>query len=346
MSDTPPPIDPPLIDQTTAATSSGPKPSRPGRLRRIRDRMARFERWDRRVSAIVVVLAVLFLLYLVIAGWWVDVIDDDAAFVPPSPVEGGRLSVDMAEALILREVDTHRWTANDPFFLPGALLDNMPHYQQGIVYAVARFTAELGDRIGRARGASAIDPDLDRAAGLLRQPGNVWLFDLSVSWAPSTPSDDQYRAAAAYLRTYNTHIASGQATFEVRVDNLRETLDRIAADLGSQSAALADRIENRAWPVDAVADDVFYTTKGRLYGYLMILTALGEDFGPVIDQANARTVWDDMLASLRDAVALAPWIVSNGAPDSTLRPNHLAAQGFYLLRARTQLREISSILQD
>jgi hypothetical protein len=341
MSDTPPPIDPPLIDQPAA-----PKPARPGRLGRIRERLVRFERWDRRISAIVVGLAAVFLLYLVIAGWWVDTIDDDPAFVPPAPVEGGRHSVDMAEALILREVDTHRWTANDPFFLPGALLDNMPNYQQGIVYAVARFTAELGDRIGRARGASAIDPDLDRATGLLRQPGDVWLFDLTVSWAPTTPSDDQYRAAAAYLRTYNTRLASGQAAFEVRVDNLRETLDRIAADLGSQSAALDDRIENRAWPIDAVADDVFYTTKGRLYGYLMILTALGEDFGPVIDQANARTVWDEMLASLREAVALAPWIVSNGAPDSTFRPNHLAAQGFYLLRARTQIRELSSILQD
>jgi hypothetical protein len=341
MSDTPPPTEPPLIDQATPA-----KPARPGRFGRIRDRLVRFERWDRRISAILVAVAAAFLVYLVIAGWWVGVIDDDPAFTPPSPVAGGRLSVDMAEALIEREVDTHRWTANDPFFLPGALLDNMPHYQQGIVYAVARFTQELGDRIGRARGASAIDPDLDRAAGLLRNPGNVWLFDLSVSWAPTTPSDDQYRAAAAAIRAYNTRIAGGQAAFEVRVDNLRETLDRIAADLGSQSAALADRIDNRAWPVDSVADDVFYTTKGRLYGYLMILGALGEDFAPVIDQANARTVWTDMLTSLRDAVALAPWIVSNGAPDSTLRPNHLAAQGFYLLRARTQIREISSILQD
>jgi hypothetical protein len=28
-----------------------------------------------------------------------------------------------------------------------------------------------------------------------------------------------------------------------------------------------------------------------------------------------------------------------------LQPNHLAAQGFYLLRARTQLEEITDILQ-
>ena len=37
-------------------------------------------------------------------------------------------------------------------------------------------------------------------------------------------------------------------------------------------------------------------------------------------------------------------VIVNGKPDGQLQPNHLAVQGFYLLRARTQLREISNIL--
>ena len=41
------------------------------------------------------------------------------------------------------------WTANDPFFLPGAVLDNMPNYQQGIIYALSRFGNAL-DRAARA----------------------------------------------------------------------------------------------------------------------------------------------------------------------------------------------------
>jgi hypothetical protein len=49
--------------------------------------------------------------------------------------------------------------------------------------------------------------------------------------------------------------------------------------------------------------------------------------------------------SFRIASQLDPWIVWNGYLDGLLIPNHLAAQGFYLLRARTQLREISTILQ-
>jgi hypothetical protein len=51
-----------------------------------------------------------------------------------------------------------------------------------------------------------------------------------------------------------------------------------------------------------------------------------------------------MLESLRVAAGMDPLIVSNGAPDGLLFPNHLAAQGFYLLRARTQMRELSNVL--
>ena len=34
----------------------------------------------------------------------------------------------------------------------------------------------------------------------------------------------------------------------------------------------------------------------------------------------------------------------NGRPDGMCVPNHLAVEGFYLMRARTQLREITNIL--
>ena len=39
-----------------------------------------------------------------------------------------------------------------------------------------------------------------------------------------------------------------------------------------------------------------------------------------------------------------PTVIVNGDPEGQLLPSHLAAQGFYLLRARTQLKEIANIL--
>ena len=55
--------------------------------------------------------------------------------------------------------------------------------------------------------------------------------------------------------------------------------------------------------------------------------------------------WLLMLASLKQAASMDPLVVVNGKPDGFIGPSHLAALGFYLLRARTQLREIINILQ-
>ena len=51
-----------------------------------------------------------------------------------------------------------------------------------------------------------------------------------------------------------------------------------------------------------------------------------------------------MLASFDSIVDLSPVVVINGDTDGQVMPNHLVAQGFFLLRARTQLREITNIL--
>src|SRR5690606_20692880 len=129
------------------------------------------------------VLALALLLYYPIGMLIVHEIDDDPAFRVPdaAAVEGGSHAVAIAAALIHREVDEHRWTANDPFFLPGAALDNMPNYQQGIISAIGRFAFELVDQIGRTRGSSQTDRDLQEASGQLQYPGNIWVFDLSTS---------------------------------------------------------------------------------------------------------------------------------------------------------------------
>lgn len=302
----------------------------------------------RRVLSIVFgTLAVAAFFWFVIGSYWVQTIDDDLAFTPPAPVEGGSSAVNMAVALIEREVETHGWTANDPFFMPGALLDNMPNYQKGIIYAMSRFAVEMSDQIGRARGSSQVDPDLDRAAGLLRYPGDRWIIDFAASWAPVSSAETQYRSAANALRNYNQRLADGDAVFERRADNLMNTLDRIAGDLGSSSALIREHLATQGgWIIDLTADDIFYQNKGRLYGYYMLLDSLGRDFPDVIADAGLVTVWSEMLNSLREGAALAPIAVISGAPDSQLLPSHLAAQGFYLLRARTQLREVTSVLRN
>ena len=300
----------------------------------------------RRSRTIALAIAVLLVVYYLGGMLWLHEIDDDPEFgLESSAPEGASQSVAVAADLIDREINTHRWTANDPFFMPASLLDNMPNFQMGIVQALSRFAVELADQVARTRGSSQIDRDLDTASGLLKYPGTVWIFDFRTSFAPTASSESQYRRAMAALRDYNRRLAEGQALFDTRADNLQATLERMAADIGSSSAALDQQLGETSllWP-DLAADDVFYATKGRLYAYYLLLRALEVDFANVIAERGLQGLWGQMLASFRAASQLQPWVVVNGAPDSQLAPSHLAAQGFFLLRGRTQLREITNIL--
>ncbi|MCK5042223.1 MAG: DUF2333 family protein, partial [Sphingomonadales bacterium] len=92
------------------------------------------------------------------------------------------------------------------------------------------------------------------------------------------------------------------------------------------------------------SDDLFYNVKGQTYAYLLILEALGEDYSSIIENRELHQAYTQMLDSFRELAALDPFVVTNNGLDDQFLPNHLAAQGFYLLRARTQLREITNIL--
>ncbi len=293
----------------------------------------------------VLLLALLF--YYLIGGLIIHEIDDDPSFeISQRSISSGQsMAVAMTIALLDREVNQHGWTANDPFTSPAVTLDNMPNYQQGMVQALGRFAFELADQVGRRRGSSQIDPDLQSAAGLLQYPGDVWHWDPTVSLSPTATSEAQYNKARRALISYNDRVARGEAVFESRADNLLATLDRMALDLGSSSAAIENQIENpTGWFIDTEGDDVFYTTKGQLYAYYMLVKALRHDFNNVIQERELAQVWALLEESLKDGASLQPLVIINGDADSQILPSHLAAQGFYLLRARTQMRSITNIL--
>ncbi|MFO1038223.1 MAG: DUF2333 family protein [Geminicoccaceae bacterium] len=300
-------------------------------------------RW---VGRIFLGLLAAVVLYYVGGAIWLHQINDDENFEPVASVpEGASKAVAAAAGLIDREVNQTRWVANDPPFMPSVLLDNMPSFQTGMIAAIGRFTTELRDRVARVRGSSAVDPDLESAAGRINYPGDVWIFEWSGT--PVQPSSEsQYRRAMGDLQHYNDRLAKGQAVFERRADNLLATLDRLSDDLGASSAALSQRVDQHStnW-LDTEADNLFYRVKGKLYAYYIILQALKFDFANVIREKNLDASYDEMLGSLRKGATLYPWMVTNAPLDSQALPNHLAAEGFLLLRTRTKLEEIIDILQ-
>lgn len=297
---------------------------------------------------ILVVLPLFIFFYYMIGMVLVENINDDKNFASldlNDPTKGSQ-AVSMSIAMIDREINDHAWVSNDPWFKPGSILDNMAHFQKGLIAANAIFAIELKDQLSRTRGSSQVDVNLREVASGVNYSPDKWYWDPAVSiFLFVAPAEKQYNSALRNLKTYNTRLAKGEASFERRTDNLLSTLDKIALDLGSSSDSIARKIDNGIGCVlDTKADDLFYDVKGRTYAYWLILKGLRVDFVKVITDKDITSSWDQLEQSLAGLIDLDPMIVSNCDADDFLFQNHIAAQGFYLLRARTQLKEITNIL--
>jgi hypothetical protein len=222
--------------------------------------------------------------------------------------------------------------------------DNKASFQRGVNQAVRRTTVELVDALGRVRGTSQIDSDLQKARESMQFSEDAWYFGLN-PFGPKTPTPSFYRTAISSLRSFNTRLANCEATFDARADNLIQFLDRIASDLGSTSAILRERSENyNAGWLDTRADDRFWFAYGQLYGYYGILHAARIDFDGVITQRSLGPLWDQTESQFRAALNITPFIISNGREDGWIMPTHLATMGFYILRARSNLVELRDVL--
>lgn len=230
-----------------------------------------------------------------------------------------------------------RWD-NTPF------LDNKAAFQRGVNQAVRRTSVELVDTLGRVRGTSGINDDLQKARGNLQFDESSWYFGFS-PFGPKTPTPSYYRAAITSLRKFNTDLGACKAVFDGRADNLMQFIDRVANDLGSTSDILAERSENHnyGW-FDTRADDRFWFAYGQLYAYYGILSAAGADFQQVINERNLGTLWAATMRQFQSALRIQPAIISNGREDGWIMPSHLATMGFYILRVRSNLVEVRSVL--
>ncbi|WP_137130383.1 DUF2333 family protein [Rhizobium sp. FY34] len=261
--------------------------------------------------------------------------------------------VDVAAELTDQNVNQNAWISSMLLYRLGLFgvdwdhtpfLDNKASFQRGVNQAVRRTAVELVDTLGRVRGTSGINGDLQDARGNLQFDEYSWYFGLD-PFGFKTPTPAYYRAALNSLRKFNTDLAACNAVFDGRADNLVQFVDRIANDLGSTSAVLRERSENyNAGWFDTRADDRFWFAYGQLYGYYAVLSAARADFDQVIRERSLVPLWTDTLSQFQSALRIQPAIISNGSESGWLMPTHLATMGFYILRTRSNLVEVRSVL--
>jgi len=223
-------------------------------------------------------------------------------------------------------------------------LDNKASFQRGIHEAVRRTTTELADNLGRVRTTSQIDANLQSARGNAQFDEYTWYMGLSPI-GPKTPTPSYYRAIVRDLRAFNDRLSRCEAVFDARADNLIQYVDRVSSALGDTSAILRERSENynMGW-FDTRADDRFWFAYGQMYAYYGLLKGAQADFEEVLREKHLNPLWDTMEAQARAALRIQPAIIANGREDGWLLPTHLATMGFYILRVRSNLVEISAVL--
>src|SRR5690606_17836167 len=153
-------------------------------------------------------------------------------------------------------------------------------FQLGINQVLRRTTTELVDTLGRVRGTSQIDQNLQDARTAMAWSETAWY----IGWrGPTRPTASVYREAIGSPLAFNASLEACQATFDARADNLMQYLDRMAGDIGSTSDILRQRIEesDAGW-FDPRADDRFWFAYGQLYAYHGLLMAARMDFASVI----------------------------------------------------------------
>ncbi len=321
------------------------------------------------LGAVVVVLVGLYAYFFYVTQWWTNFNPDYPAALSAQKeptAAGNPVSTDTQQTptsckpsaiaavsadLIDFNVNQNAWISSmvlskagffgiewrrTPFF------DNKAAFQLGINQVLRRTTTELVDTLGRVRGTSQIDQNLQDARTALAWNEDAWY----VGWrGPTRPTPSVYREAIRKLRAYNASLEKCQVTFDARADNLMQFLDRIAGDIGSTSDILRARIaaSDAGW-FDFRADDRFWFAYGQLYAYYGILTAARSDFGTVIAERNLGTLWARLEQQSRAALDVQPWIISNGSESSSFFPSHLATMGFNLLQVRTNIVEVRSVL--
>jgi hypothetical protein len=261
--------------------------------------------------------------------------------------------VDVTAALLDDNANRNSWVSSNPLYKAGfffavdwkdtPFFDNRASFQLGTNQAIRRTAVELVDRLGRVRGTSSINQNLQEAREAANYRETAWFFTISPPFLqPSTQA--RLRDARTSLLAFNEELKRCQADFDARADNLMQFLDRVTADIGSTSEILQRRMEEANFiGFDRRADDRFWFTYGQLYAYYGILVAARSDFREVTQQRNLGALWERIEEQLRDALTMQPPMIANGSATSLIK-SHLESIGFDLLRVRSNLVEMREVL--
>jgi len=239
---------------------------------------------------------------------------------------------------------------------PGVWLDDMPHWELGVVHQMRDTTQTLRASLSQLNLNHDFDDDLQKAEVRFNFSHLSWGF-------PSTES--QYRAGIEHLQKYNLrllqpdgkkaqfyadaqHLNDYLAGVEQRLKNLTQ---RLTASVGpnvnpNAVAILAKQADAKAIVTGLYAktpwwqvDDVFYEARGSAWALILILQGIDQDFSEVLQSKNAQVSFDQIIRELEPSqqTVFSPMIL-NGEGFGFVA-NHSLSMASYLARAQAAISD-------
>lgn len=267
--------------------------------------------------------------------------------------------IHVAETLL----DKHGGYLTNDKTLPGLYLDDMPEWEFGVLVQTRDMVRAFRNDFSRSQSQSAEDSDLIVAEPRLNFDSDSWLF-------PSTES--QYRTGIKALNHYLIRLSDNNQTdaqFYARADNLRDWLSQVEKRLGSLSQRLSasvgqqqintnlagDRNAQQSTPTPNEVytktawnevDNIFYETRGQAWALLHFLKAVEIDFGPILDNKNARISLQQIVREL-EATQQTVWspVILSGSGFGFVT-NHSLIMASYLSRANAAVIDLRRLLEQ
>ncbi|WP_443691644.1 DUF2333 family protein [Pseudomonas sp.] len=318
------------------------------------------------------VLVGLYLLVTLVIGWYwsqepaLFPVQQNAQLAAESQGKQmviGYTTVETLKTVASTLLDKRGGYISNDRFPPGVWLDNIPHWEYGVLVQVRDLSRALRKDFARSQSQSAEDADLAKAEPRFNFDNKSWVL-------PS--SESEYREGINSLSRYQARLSDPSqksALFYARADNLNNWLGDVATRLGSLSQRLSASVGrvklNSSLKTESVLpgqvpkvdeeivetpwlqiDDVFYEARGQAWALSHLLRAIEVDFADVLAKKNATVSVRQIIRELEasQAPVWSPMIL-NGSGFGVLA-NHSLVMANYISRANAAVIDLRQLLSQ
>lgn len=250
---------------------------------------------------------------------------------------------------------------NNDMMPPSVFLDNIPHWEVGVLQQVRDMARVIRDDYSRSQSQSKEDEDVADAMPKFFFDNDSWILPASES---------EYRDGIKGFKRYRdrlTGIGEPKALFFARADNLSEWLAQVEKRLGSITRRLGDSVAvtvvntdlagertataNSTLPdnVDVKTswfeiDDIFFEARGTAWALVHFFRAAQFDFAAVLADKNAEASVRQIIRELEASLGplRSPTVMNGGGYG--IFANHSLVMANYLARANAAVINLRELL--